>query len=218
MFAIIAAGRPVQTQLQTISPTQFAFSIPSQPAFSHLVVFLLPGNALPPGTAAAVYIQLPPAADFKLLGAVANDKQSAIFKVRGSGAAGAGGAEGDDAMVDDAPAGGVGSGAGQGQDIVLGISIEPAANVQAQLAAMRPQAAAGGSGMALVRHQPQAAQPERTLQTARRIIQNAFNFLSGFSGGPGGDMVPLKSFQDWWAKFEKKIQLDPSFLERDEGN
>jgi hypothetical protein len=29
-------------------------------------------------------------------------------------------------------------------------------------------------------------------------------------------VVPLRSFQDWWTKFERKIENDPGFLERDE--
>lgn len=47
---------------------------------------------------------------------------------------------------------------------------------------------------------------------AQRIIGNAFNFLASF----GSDTVPLKAFQDWWTKFEKKVELDPSFLERED--
>ena len=106
MFAVVVAGRPVITTLQTISQTQFAFTIPSQPTFSHIVVFLLPNNALPADSAAAVYIQMPPSTDFKLLGAVANDKQSAIFKVRNSSTSVTNmtpATEGGDAMVDDPP-------------------------------------------------------------------------------------------------------------------
>jgi hypothetical protein len=53
---------------------------------------------------------------------------------------------------------------------------------------------------------------------AQRIIKNAFNFLASFAGNTanGIEVVPLKSFQDWWAKFERKVQNDPGFLEREE--
>jgi len=224
MFAVVVAGRPVITTLQTISQTQFAFTIPSQPTFSHIVVFSLPGNELPADSAAAVYIQMPPATDFKLLGAIANDKQSAIFKVRNSSssvtsttATMSSAAEGDDAMVDDSPASE--AQASQDMNIVLGISVEPAATIQSQLAAIRAQSQTQGSGMELVRHQIQLPQSQKTLRTAQRIIENAFNFLSSFSGGTSGDeTVPLKAFRDWWTKFEKKIQLDPGFLDRDQVN
>ena len=34
----------------------------------------------------------------------------------------------------------------------------------------------------------------------------------------GEDVVPLKSFRDWWTKFERRIDMDPSFLEREDPN
>jgi len=220
MFGVIVASRPVDANPQTISPTQFAFTLPSQPFFSHIVVFLLPGSALPPDTAAAVYIQLPPSQEFKLLGAIANEKQSAIFKVKNSALSVNDTASLDDAMTDDTNLAGGNTQNTGGPDIVLGISIEPAANIQAQLAALAnnstPQLSSTGSE--LVRHQPQPSIVS-TKVLAQRIIQNAFNFLSSFAGGSGGkEVVPLKSFQNWWTKFEKRIELDPSFLERDEQN
>jgi hypothetical protein len=69
----------------------------------------------------------------------------------------------------------------------------------------------------LVRRSPVTlALPVPTKVLAQRIIANAFNFLASFSsGGPTGrETVPLKSFQEWWKKFEGKIERDPSFLER----
>lgn len=220
MFSCVVAGRPVNTELQTISPTQYAFSIPSQPSFSHIVVFLLPNNTLNPGSAAGVYIQIPPSQDFKLLGAVANDKQSAVFKVntgpKQNGAASST-AYGDDVMTDEATALPVGEGPSLGgPNIVLGISIEPADSIRSQLAALKSQGADSSGGSALVRHQPQQSRVA-TKVLAQRIIENAFNFLSGFAtGSSGNETVPLRSFRDWWTKFEKRIELDPSFLERQE--
>ena len=53
MFGVIVSGRPVITAFEKISDTQIKFSIPSKPAFNHLVVFTLPGTALPLDAAAA---------------------------------------------------------------------------------------------------------------------------------------------------------------------
>lgn len=215
MFCCVVAGRPPNVDIQTISPTQYAFNIASQPSFSHIVVFLLPGNSLDPGTAASVYVQIPPSQEFKLLGAVANDKQSAVFKVTSQNNASRFGVA-DEVMVDDATA--LPAGAAQhptGASIILGISIEPVDSIRAQLNALKKSPTDTG-GTALVLHQP-SAQPVPTKILAQRIIGNAFNFLSSFAGGSSGnEAVPLKAFQDWWAKFEKKIELDPSFLERGE--
>ena len=63
---------------------------------------------------------------------------------------------------------------------------------------------------------------------AQRIAKNLFNYLSSFASAnlPPGVMalgglrvdttyVPLKAFEDWWGKFNRKIETDPGFLERD---
>ena len=218
MFCCIVAGRPANVDVQTISPTQYAFNIPSQPSFSHIVVFLLPGYSLSTGTAASVYIQIPPSQDFKLLGAIANDKQSAVFRVRPGShqIPSSHSIAADDVMVDEATA--LPASSGQqfsGTNVVLGISIEAIESIRAQLDSLKRQNTET-SGTALVLHQP-SVQPVTTKLLAQRIIGNAFNFLSSFAGGSSGnEAVPLKAFQDWWKKFEKKIELDPSFLERSE--
>ncbi|KAK7509035.1 hypothetical protein IWX49DRAFT_575178 [Phyllosticta citricarpa] len=199
MFGVIISGRPVLTEPQVLSPTQYAFPLPAAPSFSHIVVFLLPGTQLPPDTAAGVYVQIPPSTEFRFLGAIANEKQSAIFKVDGVDPA---------AMVDPAT--------GQVAPVALGVSVEPVARIAELMNAKQAQSA-GSSGLELVKAGAVAANPVSTKVLAQRIIANAFNFLASFAGnvGPGGqEVVPLKSFQDWWAKFEKKIEMDPGFLER----
>lgn len=204
MFGLIISGRPVDAAPQAITEAQYAFRIPPAPAFSHIVVFMLPGTQLPPGTAATVFVQIPPSQEFKLLGGIGPGKESAIFKVSGLKAGGANG----DIMIDDASANVNGAVAG---DIVVGISIEPEAQVAAQLATLQ----SGGSSQpsnAMVRIGSSPAGKASTKVLAQRIIGNAFNFLASF----GSDTVPLKAFQDWWTKFEKKVELDPSFLEREE--
>jgi len=102
----------------------------------------------------------------------------------------------------------------QSGEVTLGISVEPAETVEVQLQALVSGAAAGNGLMsgALVKAQRGVG----TLQLAQRIIGNAFNYLSSFSQSPGGEeVVPLKAFQEWWKKFEKKVEYDPSFLERE---
>ena len=79
-------------------------------------------------------------------------------------------------------------------------------------AQLQQQSSHGGGGGAKT-----GAAPDTRL-LAQRIIKNAFNFLAGFAGNTanGVEVVPLKSFQDWWTKFERRVQNDPGFLERDE--
>lgn len=182
---------PTATPLPN-APNQFAFSFPSTPHFSHIVVFMIPGNQLPPDTAAGVYLQLPDQ-EFRFLGAIGNEKQSAIFRVN-------------------LPANANANGMQSLRDINVGISVEPLASIQQQLLQLQseqqhsPRLGSGGS------------RPSTKI-LAQRIINNAFNFLAGFSGrvGDGGvEVVPLKSFEEWWRKFERRVEMDPRFLERDE--
>lgn len=94
--------------------------------------------------------------------------------------------------------------------VVIGIDIEDAASVAERIQQLQAQ-----STTALV--PATRAGESQTQVLAQRIIQNAFNFLSSFSGqvGESGiEVVPLKAFQEWWRKFETKIKNDPGFLER----
>ncbi|KAL9596755.1 MAG: hypothetical protein Q9219_005580 [cf. Caloplaca sp. 3 TL-2023] len=211
-FGVILPSRPIITNPTTISPTQHAFIVPSTPSFSHVVVFLVPGNPLPAGTLAAVYIQFPSLSpEFKLLGAIGNDKQTAIFKVvngkTGTGTDNQTTTEDEMSDVDGSSpfANGTAS-----EQVTIGISIEPANAVETQLAS--------SSALVIANKSAQQPSPVSTKVLAQRVIQNAFNFLASFAGQAtvgGEEMVPLRSFRAWWEKFERRVENDPGFLERE---
>jgi len=208
LFGIIPTGCPVIVDPSSApAPTSLLFNLPPR-AFSHVVVFILPGITLPPDTAAAVYLatatENPP--NFKFLGGLGPGKESAIFKITGLGGS-------PDGEVDmDAPEGEFQT-TGQARDLILGIDIESASSVAQQMAALTNNQNSASRALTLPRQQ----KPD-TLLLAQRIIKNEFNFLASFSGnvGDGGvEVVPLKAFEDWWRKFEGRVRSDPGFLERD---
>ena len=204
---------------------------------------MLPENVLPPDTAAGVYMQLPGSAETKFLGAIANEKPSAIFKVNLPLAAN-GGKSGQetDVMIDAAnipsedPVAAAGTAAtpwttqSNGDqslaagNINLGIAIEPIASIQAQMATLQTQVQSSSTitNNARPPNHPFPEQPgaevsgQATKLLAQRIIKDAFNFLASFAGSApnGQEVVPLKSFQDWWSKFERRVENDPHFLEK----
>ncbi|ETI21395.1 hypothetical protein G647_07742 [Cladophialophora carrionii CBS 160.54] len=200
MFGVFVPTRPVIPEMATVGPNQFAVSFPATPPFHNVGVFLHPNSPLPPDTAAGVYMQLPGAPGFRFLGALANEKPSALFRVN---------------LPTTTAAAAVG-------DVNLGVSVEPVQNIQAQMAQLQQQQQQPLSPLSPTSNNNDAALPKRpppdTRVLAQRIIKNAFNFLASFAGNTanGIEVVPLKSFQDWWAKFERKVQNDPGFLERDE--
>lgn len=197
LFGIVPAGQQLITEPTSApSPTSFLYTLPTAKSFSHVMVFLLPSISLPEDTAAAIYIGT--------MREVAGAAQSGVtpkFNFLGGIGFGKGSALFKVASNDTKD---------ENDELVLGISIETAESVGQQiqeLSIKKATSPAAGSS---------PSQPPTSI-LAQRIIQNAFNFLSSFSGsvGPGGvEVVPLKAFEEWWRKFEARIRADPGFLER----
>ncbi|KAI5795672.1 hypothetical protein EDC01DRAFT_689813 [Geopyxis carbonaria] len=191
MFGCICAGRPVQTNLQAVSETEFVFSLPSPSTLNHLVVFLLPDTIIPPTHGATVHIRFPGRTDFQLLGAISANKPSAIFRVRDI----------PDSTTEEG-------------ECILGISVALAEVVETALATLNT----GNGAMVLAKKQPVLGVNEKAI-LAKRIIGHAFNYLGSFSkdfGTGDGEVVPMRAFREWWSKFETRLQRDPAFLEREE--
>ncbi|EEH40279.1 hypothetical protein PAAG_02334 [Paracoccidioides lutzii Pb01] len=259
MFSVILPSRPCLTNVvpiqsdPTTPATNFAFTFSAAPKFSHIVIFLLPGVTLPANTAAAVYIQFPPdlllnrnsgpenqnltatstptsaSPNFKFLGAIANEKPSAIFKVNFPGPRRRTEAEEEDDMLDEGATRPLAdTDINPNATFTLGVSIEPAQNVAAMMANLQNQLQPSlPSTTDLVRLSgQQAAAAKLTPQVstkilAQRIIGNAFNYLASFAASDpragGEEVVPLRAFRDWWTKFERRIDTDPGFLEKGDG-
>ena len=233
MFSVIIPGRPCITNIVAvdgqINPTKFAFTFPLSPPFSEVIVFFLPGIVLPQDTAAAVYIQLPqtdsgaPPAEFKLLGALTNEEPSASFPVQTPHQHRTE-AQDEDEMLDiggGANAGVAGRSAPANAIVTLGISVEPFQTIAPQVAQLKAASKTGPhnkpSTDLVVQSQQRKQKEISTKVLAQRIIGNAFNYLASFATSDN-DPVPLKHFREWWNKFERKLDMDPGFLEREEIN
>jgi len=231
MFSVVIPGRPCLTEIAAIDaqpnvpPTKFVFTFPANPKFNHIVVFFFPGTVLPPDTAAAIYIQLPDpkptlnGPQFRFLGAIGNEKPSAIFRLKVGDIqeqAQPTEEEEEDEMLDEDASRIKGT---INENVTLGISIEPTQSVAAQLAALDASSYPSESSTALIHQTPQ--QKQITMKVlAQKIITNAFNFLASFAEPDpkrgGEEIVPLKSFREWWSKFERRLDVDPGFLERED--
>ena len=212
-FCIVPTGwPPITIPAGTPSPTSFVYALPAR-SFSHIVVFLLPGVVLPPNTAAAVYIALPSTSTvnptFKFLGGIGPGKESAIFKINGlavTNSAGSGNGEVDMDAAEDVSVSQIAG------DITLGISVESAESVSAQMNSLLSAATTIDSRALVGARKGEPTKPD-IFKLVQRIIKNEFNFLASFSGD--GKTVPLKAFEDWERKFMARVQNDPTFLERD---
>ncbi|PSK59447.1 hypothetical protein B9Z65_3771 [Elsinoe australis] len=214
MFILAVPPRPL-LPAETLSQTQYLFRFPSQPPFSTITLALNPGTTIPPDLAAAIYYSLPSSPDsFRFLGYLGQGRDSGTYRIISAevnpSTALAPDSEGD-MLLDDSAAP-----SSNGGEVRIGISIEPAGQVAEQVARFKAeQAARGGAGAgAMVKANGGAGGVGKveTKVLAQRIIGNAFNFLSSF----GSEQIPLKAFQEWWKKFEGKVERDPSFLEREQ--
>ncbi len=92
---------------------------------------------------------------------------------------------------------------------ILGLSIEPIASIESQMAALPSTVAKPGTSLA-----------NNPTLFAEKIVKNLFNYLSGFSGG--GAMspevaVPMGLIVKWYENFMAKVRNGGvAFLERDE--
>nr|XP_057946878.1 protein Hikeshi-like isoform X2 [Doryrhamphus excisus] len=87
MFGCLVAGRLVQTDAVQVASDKFVFNLPEYESVNHVVVFMLGTVPFPAGMGGAVYFSFPDPASggpvWQLLGFIANDKPSAIFKISG---------------------------------------------------------------------------------------------------------------------------------------
>ncbi|TFK67612.1 DUF775-domain-containing protein [Pluteus cervinus] len=203
MFGCLVAGRVLQTNLVQTDETHAYFELPAAGSINHVCVFMLGTAPFPDGLGAAVHFYWP-GKGFQLLGMLSNEKPSAIFRLRGTFTA-----------TDTASAAHqTFSQAGvqiphNPNDVtaVLGLSIEPLTQIQAQLST------------ALVK--PSSTVEKDPVWLAERIVKHMFNYISGFVGGMGGvgleSAVPMSVVAKWYESFVRKVRAGGiGFLERDE--
>ncbi|KAI9190011.1 hypothetical protein H9P43_001444 [Blastocladiella emersonii ATCC 22665] len=234
-FGLICAGRPVQADFAPVDPTltKFATMVAGSERVNHLVVFV--SDPFPAGFAATVHIQLP-GRDWQMLGALSNDKPSAIFRLsglRGLDGSAAGSTEDMD-MTDAATALAL-------PPANLGISVEPIDLVMQQLAALpssrqSAMSMSGGSG----------GSASSALSQSTHILQNLYNYVTsfattalppmahtvggvpaaavnafGFGGGAApttqvrdDSWIPVKAFEAWYSRAVQRVKNDPNYFDK----
>jgi len=193
MFGCCVAGRLLQTNLQQIDDTHAVFELPAANTINHICVFLLGTVPFPDGYGATVHFFWPEKG-FQLLGMLSNDKPSAIFRLRGTFTPNA------TTVTQNAFTSGLQNvNATSNVMAVLGLSIEPLEQIQAQVSSLPS---------ALVK--PMAAANNPTV-LAGKIVRHLFNYMSSFVGGGGNltpeSMVPMNAIKNWYDSFTRKLEV-----------
>jgi hypothetical protein len=95
-------------------------------------------------------------------------------------------------------------------DISVGISIGPVDAVEAAIQAQK-QARASAITTVATTNVAAPTSSQDIAELANKIVQHAYNFLGSFITPDG--KVPMRAFDDWWAKFKSRIAANPRFLE-----
>lgn len=199
MFAILVSGRLVQTNYELVAENRFIFTIPEADTINHIAVFMTGTTPFPEGMGGLVYFNWPEPdnpSNWKLLGVIANEKPSSIFKISNLKSS-------DGNIVNGCTSVALYNPFGQqpiSHNAQIGISVEPIAIVN--------QHAATKSTESL----------SNFVQFSQKMLTNFVNFVSSFSisqsnmvPNPEENFVPLSSVQKWYQNFERKLSLNPNF-------
>lgn len=239
MFAAIASGNPLQLseEVPNSNGLQHTITLSSTKAksYSHITLFILPNVTFPENFIAIIYFQLNPTDEFKHFGHLSLEKPSAIFKVKLPGVNnpsmnnfnlanndGLGEIDMDDEVDTNIPGNNI-------SQVTIGISIEPRevglAKIEEWKSKMNKENSINASSLVLSRPggsmgiplnintvgQLAKAYPNLTQYLAAKIVQHAYNYLSGFLDATGN--VPIKRFDTWWDKFKNRLANDGTFLD-----
>lgn len=233
MFAAIASGNPLQlsTEVPNSNGLQHTIVLSSTKpkSYSHITLFILPNVTFPDNFIATVYFKLSPTEDFKLFGYLGNEKPSAIFKVRLPNVNGSqqrnsnyGDGLGEiDMDEDDDEAAQIGT--HNISELIIGISIEERTQGMMKIEEWKAAQSSAANGSSLVLSRPgmggqistvgqlATVYPKLTQELAAKIVQHAYNYLSGFLDANG--YVSIKRFDTWWDKFKTRLANDGTFLD-----
>jgi len=195
MFGLIVSGRLVSTNWEQVSPTNCVAELSDADSINHVVVFLTGERPFPDGLGGAVYFCWPDpqGQSWQLLGNITNVKPSAIFRISKLK-----GTDDNHNLANSFMQ------LGQPPRVkaMLGISIEPLANIEGQTPAA----------------QTEATNVSTFMEFSQKMLENLFNYASSFavSAGdmrqrPSETFVPLSSLQTWYNNFERRLQQNPNF-------
>ncbi|XP_069693114.1 protein OPI10 homolog [Periplaneta americana] len=195
MFGAVVSGRLVQS-FEQVGEAQFVTTIHDADNINHIVVFLTGTIPFPQGMGGLVYFSWPePCAPptWQLLGHLAEDKPSAIFKISSlkKGPLGSG---------DVGPNMNTFGGQLFSHNAQIGISVEPILQVQQQSALVTSQTTSN------------------FMQFCQKMLENFLNYASSFgvtqaqmTPNPNETFIPLSVLQSWYNNFERRLQQNPNF-------
>ena len=94
----------------------------------------------------------------------------------------------------------------------IGLSVEPLATLNAQVAA--ELAKNGDNQLAIANTQEKRLEPSHLMLFVTRTAESLFNHVASFAtSAPGSyeQIVPVSSIQSWFTNFKRKLEAKPDF-------
>lgn len=200
--------------------TKWIVSLPDARSINHLVVFLLGTMPFPQGYAATVHLEWP-GQPWRYLGILSNEKPSAIFRIRGTGAVPTSGTtirqeDEEEAMILEDEPGPI--------TAILGISVQLASTIPPPTTTQTSESGESrmSSGGSLVPRSSSSSIPSAQ-GVVQALLKHLYNYASSFittnptaeeiqSTGLTGGWIPARVFQDWFTTVERKVRTNPAFL------
>jgi len=209
MFAIVIAGRLVQTEFSRVDATKFLFSVSDLDNVNHIVVFMTGSEPFPEGFGGAVYLQWASSDKWQLVGHITNEKPSAIFKISGLKQK----PEGTNAFLN--LSGFSSPNMANTNSAQLGISIESVAEISNQVSSLTADPIAQGNSFN---------------EFVEKMLHSFYNYASSFattagniasgSGNfgqptlPNTEYIPATVLERWFKQFQSKLTRDINFWKK----
>lgn len=217
MFGACCSGQQVQLA-QQVDALKYVitFGLLSQ-SISHVSIFMLPNIEFDPGYTLLIYFQInqtgqPLQPEFKLLGGLSLNKQSAIYKIKNNKLNG--GSNDGGMMIDDID---MDTETGETtQEVIIGISIEPNLQAEALLLSLKAQQSlllATPRQLLLTNSSSSSIGIDQKIKISNKVIENCYNFLSSFEDS--NKKVPIAKFNEWWKRYIQKLENNPKLLDDD---
>lgn len=198
MFAVLVAGRLVQTDEHQIDERKVVFDLGDLTDANHIVVFMTGQVPFPDGFGGAIYLNLPCATgepNWLFLGHLTNQKPSSVYRISGLKRDSSGPSSIFVSSLLPATA--------QPHHAQLGISIDP-------LQDLIQQTPIPGSN---------SVPPATLTEFCQKMLQTFYNYSSSFAQSRADlaqsmsseQYVPLATLDKWFLEFKAKLALDPNF-------
>lgn len=186
----------VNTNVEQVDANTFVLSLDQVETINHVVVFLTGQVPFSQGFGGAIYFGWPSpetgGISWQFLGYISNDKPSAIFKLAK--------VKPSEMVVN--PFSQQLMQAITSTNAQIGILVEQLT----EIAQKTPSA------------DTQASKVENFTEFSQKMLENFFNYASSFAVTPGQCVmdtsttyVPIQVLQNWYASFQRKLQMDPHF-------